>query len=89
MYVVPGTELVPVSRSCYYTLNASIEVGRQQAGKSGSEVASAQRVILCVFISAALFHWSHKRKWTQRTVGRIRWFEEGTSLKPGLLKLSK
>lgn len=65
MYVVPGTELVPVSRSCYYKLNASIKAGREQAAKGGSEVLRAQRVILCVFISATLFHWSHKRKWTQ------------------------
>lgn len=36
-------------------LNASIKEGGQQAGKSGSEVLSAQRVILCVFISATLF----------------------------------
>lgn len=71
-------------------LNASIKEGRQQAGESGSEVLSAQRVILCVFISATLFHWSHnKGKWTQRTVGRICWLEGGTSLKPGLFKLSK
>lgn len=71
-------------------LNASIKEGRQQAGKNVSEVLSAQRIILCVFISAALFHWSHnKGKWIQRTVGGICWLEEGTSLKSALLKPSK
>lgn len=36
-------------------LNASIKDSREQAGKSGSGVLSAGRVILCLFISATLF----------------------------------
>lgn len=31
-------------------LNGSVKEGGQQAGKSGSEVLSAQRVVLCVCI---------------------------------------
>lgn len=60
-------------------LNAYIK-GGQQTGKTGSEVLSAQRMMLCVFISATLFHWSHKRKWTQDSgrdllVGRRNFFK--------------
>ena len=70
-------------------LNSSVKEGRQQVGRSGSEVLSAQKVLLCVFISATLFHWSHNRGNGLRTVGGSCWFVGGSPLKLGLLKLSQ